>query len=120
MRWYLADVIEHALIFACAVFAHAGGCWLLNRSPLRRVYWWAVNVRWNDEAPQHTACPLCRFDRDEYVPLDTSGDWEPVRDAVRRLHYYGYPPDERLARDVDLDVEEVVDLARAAAREDPT
>jgi hypothetical protein len=31
-----------------------------------------------------------------------------TRDAIRRIHYYGYPPDERLAADVEADVEEIV------------
>lgn len=66
MRWYLADVIEHVMMTLCAFSGHARGCWLLNASPLRRLYWWAVNTRWNDETTQHTACPLCRFDRSQY------------------------------------------------------
>lgn len=44
MKRYLADVTEAAMELLCVLSGHAGGCWLLNQSPLRRLYWWAVNT----------------------------------------------------------------------------
>ena len=68
MRRYIAELIESALHLLCAITNHARGCGLLNRSPLRRVYWWAINARWDDPTDAaHNACPLCRFDRSDYV-----------------------------------------------------
>ena len=42
-----------------------------------------------------------------------------TRDAIRRLHYYGYPADARLAADVEADVDAVLAGLLADILSDP-
>lgn len=37
-QYFVELVLDHA----CDITRHAGGCWILNRSPLRRVWWWST------------------------------------------------------------------------------
>jgi hypothetical protein len=39
------DVVRTALNILCAATGHAGGCWLLNTSPLRRLWHWSLRAR---------------------------------------------------------------------------
>jgi hypothetical protein len=68
MKRYAAELVELAFCFLCALTNHARGCWLLNNSPLRRMYWWAIHGRWDDTVEHsHHECPTCHFDRNQYV-----------------------------------------------------
>lgn len=71
MKRYIGDVIEAAGDWLCVLTGHWHGCWLLNQSPVRRIFWWALNARWGDPSHRgHAACPMCHFARHDYVHRD--------------------------------------------------
>lgn len=39
-RDFVAFLFEHA----CSLTGHGRGCWLLNESPLRRLWWWSLDL----------------------------------------------------------------------------
>lgn len=51
----------------------------------------------------------------DLTPADAAGPLQLVESLVRQLHHYGDPPDTRLQKRVDRDVEEVLDAVRAYA-----
>lgn len=97
MKRYLAELLESGLHLLCALTNHAHGCTILNRSPLRAVYWWAVNARWDDQTDRtHNECPTCRFDRTQYVTREQYetdiGKWEREYEISEALRIAGADP----------------------------
>jgi hypothetical protein len=61
MKWYIADVIETGLFFLCCLLGHVGGCWIIQGrwSPLRRLSFWATEVRLAGAADERGRCCVC-------------------------------------------------------------
>lgn len=78
MKFWLSETASVGIEWLCIVTGHWRGCWILNRSPLTRLYFWAADVfyRQQDYAGRHD-CPYCGKGRPR--PSD-GGEWD-VRTA---------------------------------------
>lgn len=82
---YLADIVESIICTLCAMTGHAGACWLVQgkRSPLRRLYFRALDCRRNQtprQAVYHPKCQFCGADHD--VPPTERPSMEELLDAA--------------------------------------
>lgn len=42
--WYVAQASLLVMEYGCWGTFHFKGCWLLNKSPLRKLHWWAMDI----------------------------------------------------------------------------
>ena len=81
MRFYLAELIELFCLALCSALNHVGGCWVLNRSPLGKLHWWAVRQMVYGEfkghypPPSHHVCQTCGFDHNDFVTRQQMHDY---------------------------------------------
>ena len=73
--WFIETVMV-GIEWLCILSGHVGGCWILNRSPLQRLWIWASDefYKMQDYAGRHD-CPYCGKDR----PLPSRGhEWSVI------------------------------------------